>query len=155
MPRGRTTASAPVVEADGTAGAETDGRPVPLLLDTHAVLWWFAASPRLTERARAAIADTRAPKHVSAASIWEIATKQRLDRLGGAAPPSRDLVGLFAGAGFALIPITPADAEAAGRLPDPSRDPFDRMLVAQAMLRGMALVSNETPFDAYDVARVW
>lgn len=135
--------------------AEAGAAPRPLLLDTHAVLWWFAGSPRLSDAARAAIEDDRAPKHVSAASVWEIATKVRLARLPAPAGPARDLAGAILGAGFLPLPITLEDAEAAGRLPEPLRDPFDRMLVAQATRRGLTLVSLEAPFDAYGVARVW
>ena len=141
-----------MAKADGDAGVAR-----PLLLDTHAVLWWFAGSPRLSNAARAAIEDPRAPKFVSAASVWEIATKLRLDRLADAAPSglARDLVGTITGAGFSPLPITLADAEAAGRLPEPARDPFDRMLIAQALGHGLVLVSIEAPFDAYEVVRVW
>lgn len=76
--------------AEPEGGGEAQASP--LLLDTHAAPWWFAASPSLSERGRAAIADPRAPKHVSAAGVWEIATKQRLGRLGTVAPVQRDLV---------------------------------------------------------------
>lgn len=129
----------------------------PLLLDTHAVLWWFAGSARLSAIARAAIENPGAPKFVSAASAWEIATKLRLERLPDAARSDLavDLERAIAGAGFQPLSITIADAEAAGRLPEPARDPFDRMLIAQALLRGLQIVSIETPFDAYGVTRIW
>jgi len=67
----------------------------------------------------------------------------------------RDLGGAVAGQGFATLPISPRHGEVAGGLPGPHRDPFDRMLIAQAMLEDMWLVSNEAPFDAYGVRRLW
>lgn len=129
----------------------------PLLLDTHAILWWFAGSSWMSATARAAIENPRAPKFVSAASAWEIATKLRLERLPDVArlDLAVDLERAVAGAGFQPLPISIADAEAAARLPEPAPDPFDRMLIAQAMLPGLALVSIEAPFDAYGVTRVW
>ena len=128
-----------------------------LLLDTHALTWWVADAPQLTRPARDAIADPSHAVLVSAASAWEIATKHRLERL-----PEVEAVGLagdvrraVATEGFEALPIALTDAERAGRLPEPCRDPFDRMLIAQALEHDLALVSIETPFDAYGITRVW
>lgn len=127
----------------------------PLLLDTHALLWWVDGDERLSETARAAIADPSRTILVSAASAWEITTKHRLGKLPGAADVAGDVRGCVASQGFEDLAITLADAERAGRLPGPHRDPFDRMLIAQAQARDLALVSNETLFDTYGVRRVW
>jgi PIN domain nuclease of toxin-antitoxin system len=92
---------------------------------------------------------------VSAASAWEITTKHRSGKLPGAADVAADVRGSIAGQGFEELAITLADAERAGRLPGPHRDPFDRMLIAQALARDLPLVSNETLFDGYGVTRLW
>ncbi|MBB5223094.1 PIN domain nuclease of toxin-antitoxin system [Amaricoccus macauensis] len=92
---------------------------------------------------------------VSAASAWEITTKHRLGKLPGAADVAGDVRGSIAGQGFEELPITLADAERAGRLIGPHRDPFDRMLIAQALARDLRLVSNEVLFDSYGVTRLW
>jgi PIN domain nuclease of toxin-antitoxin system len=126
-----------------------------LLLDTHALLWWLDGDAQLPGTARAAIADPGRRVLVSAASAWEIVTKHRLGRLPGATAVAEDVAGCVAGQGFEALAITLADAERAGRLPGPHRDPFDRMLIAQAQTRDLALVSNEALFDAYGVRRLW
>ena len=126
-----------------------------LLLDTHALLWWLDGDERLSAPARAAIGDPARSVLVSAASAWEITTKHRLGKLPGAAEVALDVRGCVARQGFAALAITVADAERAGRLPGPHRDPFDRMLIAQALERELLLASNETLFDAYGVARLW
>lgn len=126
-----------------------------LLLDTHAFLWWVAGDTALSPAARAAIADDGNPVFVSAASAWEIATKFRIGKLPGVAAIVADLGAVLAAQGFVPLPIAFTHGQAAGALPGPLRDPFDRMLIAQAMLDGMVLVSNEVPFDAYGVRRLW
>ena len=124
------------------------------LLDPHALIWWLAGSGRLSEAARAAIEEPAHPKLVSAASAREIATGHRLGRLRQAerAGLVRDLPAAARGAGFEALRI--ADAGRAGGLPEPSRDPFDRMPIAQALAHDPALVSIEEPFDAYGVTRI-
>jgi PIN domain nuclease of toxin-antitoxin system len=126
-----------------------------LLLDTHALLWWLDGDERLSHAARAAVADLSNMVMVSAASAWEITTKHRLGKLPGATEVARDVTGCIAAQGFRELPITLRDAERAGRLPGPHRDPFDRMLVAQALRADLELVSNETLFDDYGVRRLW
>ena len=128
---------------------------VRLLLDTHALLWWLAGDDALTARARAAIGDTGNAVFVSAASAWEMATKHRSGRLPGLDAVMLDLEGAIAGQGFTPLPVSLRHGQAAGALPGPHRDPFDRMLMAQAMLEDLWLVSNEVPFDAYGVRRLW
>ena len=129
--------------------------PVRALLDTHALLWWLDGDRRLPRSVRAVIAEERSTILVSAASAWEIATKVRIGRLPGAEDVAGDLPGIVHGQGFVQLPITLAHAQRAGSLPGSHRDPFDRMLIAQAQVEDVPLVSNETKFDAYGVRRLW
>ena len=126
-----------------------------LLLDTHAFLWWMTADARLPPQAARAIRDEENEVLVSAASVWEIATKHRLGKLpiaGRLAPSITDAV---AGQGFEPLPISVQDAERAGALPGPLRDPFDRMLIAQAQARNIVVVTIEPVFEDYGVRRLW
>ena len=126
-----------------------------LLLDTHALLWWLDGDRSLSRKARTAIADENNVVVVSAASAWEITTKSRLGKLPGAAAVASDVLGSVASQGFASLDITMLHAQRAGRLPGEHRDPFDRMLIAQAQLEDLTLVSNDSVFDAYGVSRLW
>ncbi len=126
-----------------------------LLLDTHVFLWWIAGDPALSGPARAAIGDDSNTVFVSAASAWEIATRFRIGKFSGIAPIAADLAAVLDAQGFVPLPITFAHGQAAGALPGPLKDPFDRMLIAQAMLDSMVLVSNEQGFGAYGVRRLW
>ena len=126
-----------------------------LLLDTHALLWWLAGSNRLPVAAQRAIADEENDKLISAASAWEITTKVRLGKLPGAEEFAEDVAGAIAGEGFEALPITVDDAARAGSLPGPHRDPFDRILIAQALSGNLVLISSESFFDRYGVRRLW
>lgn len=126
-----------------------------LLLDTHALIWWIAGSDRLSAPARKAIEDEANPVFVSAATGWEITTKHRLGRLPDVSPIVLDLSGVLADQGFARLPISFGEACRAGLLDGPSRDPFDRMLIAQAQLNDLVLVSLEPEFSAYGVRVCW
>ncbi len=126
-----------------------------LLLDTHAFIWWLAGSERLPQSARRAIVDEANEKLVSAASAWEITTKHRLGKLPSAEAVSLDVAGAIASQGFDELAITVDDAARAGSLPGLHRDPFDRMLIAQALVSNLVLVSNEPLFDQYGVRRLW
>ena len=126
-----------------------------LLLDTHALLWWLAGDASLSAPARRAIADEENDVFVSAASAWEVATKHRLGKLPGAGPLAVDFAREVRRQGFSPLPITLEHGQVAGALAGEHRDPFDRMLVAQAREEKMALVSNEVVFDALGVTRVW
>jgi PIN domain nuclease of toxin-antitoxin system len=128
---------------------------VRLLLDTHALLWWLAGDARLPAAARDAVADEGNAVFVSAASAWEVATKHRLGKLPGAGPLAVDFAREVRRQGFAELPITLAHAQVAGALPGDHRDPFDRLLVAQAREEKMALVTNEVFVEEYGVPRVW
>ena len=126
-----------------------------LLIDTHALLWWLAGDDQLSSAAREAIADEANDVVVSAASAWEITTKHCLGKLPGVGAIVADLDAAIASQGFEGLPISVRHGQTAGALPGPLRDPFDRMLIAQAMLDDLVLVSNEAPFDAYGVRRLW
>ena len=125
------------------------------LLDTHAFVWWIADSKRLSETARGAMADDTNEIFVSAASAWEIATKYRLGKLPGGEALAVDVARTIRRQGFEELAISIADAERAGRLPGPHRDPFDRMLIAQALARDLPVVSTDAVFDGYGVNRLW
>ena len=126
-----------------------------MLLDTHAFLWWLTDSPKLSVPARRAIATETNEVLVSAATAWEIATKYRLGRLPGVEPVALDIAGTITSQNFEQLPITVADAARAGALPGPHRDPFDRMIVAQALSGNLALVSIDSVVDQYGVQRLW
>ena len=126
-----------------------------LLLDTHTFLWWLSGSERLSVRARHAIGDDANEVLVSAASAWEITTKHRLGKLVGGELIAQDVPSGIGGQGFTELGITVHDASRAGALSGPLRDPFDRMLIAQALMHDLVLVSNEGAFDRYGVRRLW
>ena len=126
-----------------------------VLLDTHALLWWLAGDKSLSRPARTAIADEENEIFVSAASAWEVATKHRIGKLPGAGPLAVDFAREVRQQGFAELPISFAHGQVAGSLPGEHRDPFDRMLIAQAREEKMALISNEIVFDEFGVERVW
>lgn len=126
-----------------------------VLLDTHALLWWLDGDRRLSRRARNVIADDDNAVLVSAASAWEISTKVRLGKLPGAIEVAAEFPTILRGQNFEPLSIAIVHALRAGNLPGPHRDPFDRMLIAQAQDEDLALVSNERVFDAYGIRRVW
>ena len=126
-----------------------------LLLDTHAFLWWLAGDRATSPTARTAIADESNAVFVSAATAWEITTKFRLDKLPGVAAIAADLGAVHDAQRFIPISILFIHDQLAGALPGPLRDPFDRMLIAQAMHDDTVLVSNEEVFGAYGVRRLW
>lgn len=126
-----------------------------LLLDTHALLWWLDGDRRLPPRMRRLIGDESAEVLVSAASAWEISTKFRIGRLPGAAAVASDVSGCIVSQGFLPLEISVAHAQRAGGLTGPHQDPFDRMLIAQAQMEDLPLVSNEEIFERYAVRRLW
>lgn len=117
-----------------------------LLLDTHVFLWWMWGED-ISSEAAAAISDPETIALVSAASVWEIAIKRALGKLE--VPDSIEAE--LEGHGFRALTITAEHAERAGGLPLHHRDPFDRMLVAQAQMEGLTLVTRDPAFAAYDV----
>jgi PIN domain nuclease of toxin-antitoxin system len=120
---------------------------VRLLLDTHALLWAVSDPDELTERARDVLRDGRNNVLVSAASVWEIAIKRALGKL--TAPD--DLGPVLAAASFSPLPISLEHASLAGSLPPHHRDPFDRMLIAQAQLESLTIVTRDARFARYGV----
>ncbi len=126
-----------------------------LLLDTHTLIWWLTNSSQLPEAVRHAIFDPSNEKLISAATAWEITTKHRLGKLPGSDLIAADFTAVMARQGFEQLSITVEDAARAGALPGPHRDPFDRMLIAQALARNLVLISNESLFDRYGVRRLW
>jgi PIN domain nuclease of toxin-antitoxin system len=128
---------------------------VRLLLDTHTLLWWLDGDRRLPARVRRLVGDDRNEVLVSAASAWEICTKVRIGKLPGAVEVAADVPGCVASQGFVGLDITIAHAQRAGSLPSPHRDPFDRMLAAQAQAEGLPLVSNDPAFELLQVERLW
>jgi PIN domain nuclease of toxin-antitoxin system len=128
---------------------------VRLLLDTHTFLWWLAGESALSPTARKAIGEGKNTIFISAASAWEIATKHRIGKLPGVASIVGNLGAVIADQGFTDLPISLHHAQVAGMLPGVHRDPFDRLLVAQALLEELLLVSNEQQFDAFGVSRLW
>lgn len=117
-----------------------------LLLDTHVVLWWLTDDPTLADEIKARL-DHEPDVYVSAATIWEVAIKQTIGKLSEPAGlPER-----IRDSGFAELPITSQHAMAAGRLPPIHRDPFDRMLVAQAQHENLTLVTRDPRCQKYEV----
>ena len=122
-----------------------------LLLDTHALIWWLAGDEALSRRAREAIVDEDNSVAVSAASAMEVATKFRIGKLPDAALLAQDFERVVAEQGFAELAISVHHARLAGEM----KDPFDRLLVAQAQAEDMVLVSREALFDGFAVKRLW
>lgn len=117
-----------------------------ILLDTHVALWWLTANPKLRDEVRTMI-DERPDVCISPVTVWEFAIKQAVGKL----PEPADLPGRVQQHGFTEIPITFEHAAAVGRLPPIHRDPFDRMLVAQAQCEELTLVTGDPHIQKYDV----
>lgn len=126
-----------------------------VLLDTHALLWWLDGDRRLSQRARRLIGNDETTVLVSAASAWEICTKFRLGKLPGAAAVAADVTGCLDSQGFLPLPITVDHAQRAGSLPGPHRDPFDRVLIAQAQAEDLPLISVDPVFGLYGTKLIW
>ena len=117
-----------------------------LLLDTHVFLWWLSDDRKLSAAARDAIRNPRASVHVSAASIWEVGINAKLGRLD---LRSSDLATEIVANGFAELAITARHAQSAGALPRYHDDPFDRMLIAQAQMEDLVVVTHDRRFQRY------
>lgn len=126
-----------------------------LLLDTHAFLWFVAGDSQMSAKARRRIEDARNESFVSIASVWELAIKLGLGKLRLTDSLAETLERATRDNRIALLPISKAHAIAVSLLPDHHRDPFDRMLVAQAQADEMLLVTRDSVFDAYAVRRIW
>jgi len=125
------------------------------LLDTHTLLWCFNDSRSLSPQARKLIEDGANEILVSAASGWEIATKVRLGKLPTGEELGGELDRYLAQLGCDTLPISLDHAVRAGSLSGGHRDPFDRMLIAQAQMENLKIISNDRIFDEYHVPRVW
>jgi PIN domain nuclease of toxin-antitoxin system len=126
-----------------------------VLVDTHVLLWADAEPGRLSARARSLVESFSTEVFVSAASAWEIATKVRIGKLPQAAAFSAEMARRLEMLGFSPLAVTLEHALRAGQLPGPHKDPFDRMLIAQAQAENLALISNERVFDGYGIRRIW
>jgi PIN domain nuclease of toxin-antitoxin system len=126
-----------------------------LLLDTHVFLWALMEPRRLSRRARAMLEDQTNTLMVSSASAWEIATKHRLGRLEGAEAAVAGYRRHLQRLGGIELPITSEHALTAGAFPVEHRDPFDRVLAAQAQIEGVPLLTEDRAFDAFDITRIW
>jgi PIN domain nuclease of toxin-antitoxin system len=119
---------------------------VRLILDTHVILWWLADDTAISDDTKSMI-DTELDVFVSAATLWEVSIKTSLGKLGPVDLPERILA-----SGLRELPITAMHAIAAGRLPGIHRDPFDRMLIAQAKMEGLTLLTRDEQIAKYDVS---
>lgn len=126
-----------------------------LLLDTHTLLWFIAGDLRLSQTARDLIEDAANEKFVSIASLWEIAIKISIGKMSLAAPFDALFPHQLTINGFTLLPIEIKHASITTTLPFHHRDPFDRILIAQAIAENMNLVSIDVFFDDYSVTRFW
>jgi PIN domain nuclease of toxin-antitoxin system len=126
-----------------------------LLLDTHTLIWWMTSDRNLSNIAYDLIADLNNCSLVSAVSAWEIATKFRLGRLPAAADLIQDFAIGLARERIEILDLTADHGIRAGLLPGPHKDPFDRMLIAQALGENIPIVSNDEALDGYGVTRLW
>ena len=126
-----------------------------LLLDTHALLWWWTDDARLSGAARTAIADTDNEIFVSAASAWEVAIKHRLGRLTDMPQAAPRFVELMTADGFVRLPVDQRHALHAGACRNKHRDLFDRMLAAQAELENLTIVTCDEALAAFGGSRLW
>lgn len=126
-----------------------------LLLDTHALIWFLEDDARLGRQARAAICDGANESLVSDATAWEAGIKHSLGKLRLPAPFEELFPGRIIAEGFRVLPIRHLHLHELVRLPLHHRDPFDRLLIAQARMEGLTLVSCDPHFPAYGVPLLW
>jgi PIN domain nuclease of toxin-antitoxin system len=128
---------------------------VKVLLDTHALLWATLSPASLSREATRIIADEANVILVSAASAWEIATKVRIGKLPGAETLDQEFLSVMEDAGYSLLPIDIPAALRAGRLVGEHRDPFDRMIAAQALAEDIPVLSSDAKLDTFGIRRLW
>lgn len=125
-----------------------------LLLDSHVLLWWLATPGRLSPRAADTVGDPSHRVYVSAATAWELSIKTSLGKLD-ADEVVTNFARILMEKGFRRLAISVDHAIRAGTLPAHHKDPFDRMLIAQAQALGFAIVSGDTTIDLYGIRRIW
>ena len=126
-----------------------------LLLDTHTLLWFALNDPQLSVRAMGLIKDPKNTKVVSPASYWEIAIKISVRKYALSQPLEAFMRRAIDLNGFKYLHIEPRHTAALIALPYHHRDPFDRLLIAQAMVEGLSIVGGDVAFDAYPITRIW
>ena len=126
-----------------------------LLLDTHTLAWWLEDSPKLGPAARAAMLEDGNAIWVSAVSAMEVTTKYRLGKWPEAEWLALNFSDMLGEEGFSILPVTLDHAVLAGSMPIAHKDPFDRLLIAQARVEDMPFLSNEAMFDGFGVRRIW
>ncbi len=126
-----------------------------VLVDTHTLIWWATDDPKLSRKARFVLSSLESEVFVSAASAWELSTKVRIGKLLGFEAFTAEFPARIQALGFSELAIQVEHGQRAGLLPGNHKDPFDRMLIAQAQAENMPIVSNERVFDAYHVRRIW
>ena len=126
-----------------------------LLLDTHAFLWFVTDDPKLAATAKSAIADANNEILVSPASYWEVAIKVSIGKYTLTAPFETFITRGIKDNDFRILPIEPKHTAALINMPFHHRDPFDRLIIAQAMVENVGVVSADPAFDSYGVTRLW
>ena len=126
-----------------------------MLVDTHAILWWLAGDERLSKRARKILQDPENKRWVSIASLWEIAIKMSSGRLPAEGLTLGTIAGLLKAQQFAILPVRLEDLLRLELLPWLHRDPFDRLIVAQALEEGISLLTADGVMSHYPVQTIW
>jgi PIN domain nuclease of toxin-antitoxin system len=126
-----------------------------LLLDSHALIWYVDQDHLLSPAAHSAISDPNNELLLSAATVWEIAIKAGLNKLRLSLPYREWMNRAIADLSISILPITVDSADAQANLPHHHGDPFDRLIIAQALVEGIAVVSADASFDPYGVTRLW
>ena len=125
------------------------------ILDTHAFLWYMHDDPRLSDYARELFLDATNEVLLSVASLWEMAIKASLGRLELHLPFPELVDQEILGNGMELLPILPTHIEEVSRLPVYHKDPFDRLIIAQAMAEGLPVITRDGAFSSYDITVLW
>ncbi len=126
-----------------------------LLLDTHTAIWWWSDPDRIGNTARKVLSDGEAAIYVSPVSAIEIAIKFRIGKLADFGDPAADFPAMMARNGFLSLPITERHALSAGLLPGLHRDPFDRLIAAQALVEGLAVATCDEEFASFGCKTIW
>jgi PIN domain nuclease of toxin-antitoxin system len=126
-----------------------------VLVDTHALVWMLHEPEQLSPKAREVLSDLSNDVLLSVACAWELALKHALGKINLGMPFRPFLEGAIRRARLTMVPITLEHLDRVGELPHHHRDPFDRMLVAQALADGVACVSRDERLDSYGVSRIW